>query len=153
MEARYISLSLETAKRWYEQGGELKDMALGVYTLEEMGFELPKTFEEYLEILDHWRIIRHKEEYEDLNPQIAAVKKLILLRDFYNNRWQPEWGDYSRKIAIKRSYRIEEGKYGYYTERVYSPSESSWLVFNNEDYAKRFLNNFRELIEAAGGLI
>ena len=46
METRYISLSLDTAKRWYEQGGELKDMALGVYTLEEMGFELPKTFEE-----------------------------------------------------------------------------------------------------------
>ena len=26
METRYIELSLDTAKRWYEQGGELKDI-------------------------------------------------------------------------------------------------------------------------------
>ena len=153
METRYIEISLDTAKRWYEQGGELTDMALGAYTLEEMGYKLPTSWEDYIEKRKKWHIIVGTEDYEDKNSQIAAVKKLILLRDFYNNRWQPEWGDYSRKIAIKRSYRIEEGKYGYYTERVYSPSESSWLVFNNEDYAKRFLNNFRELIEAAGGLI
>ena len=152
METRYISLSLETAKRWYEQGGELKDMALGVYTLEEMGFELPKTFEEYLEILDHWRIIRHKEEYEDLNPQIAAVKKLILLRDFYNNRWQPEWGDYIvDKYAIDKDYKTDTGTFEYSLVRVYRPS--SFLVFNNHEHAEEFLNNFRELIVEAGDLI
>ena len=152
MEARYISLSLETAKRWYEQGGELKDMALGVYTLEEMGFELPKTFEEYLEILDHWRIIRHKEEYEDLNPQIAAVKKLILLRDFYNNRWQPVWDDYIvDKYAIDKDYKTDTGTFEYSLVRVYRPS--SFLVFNNHEHAEEFLNNFRELIVEAGDLI
>ena len=152
METRYISLSLETAKRWYEQGGELKDMALGVYTLEEMGFELPKTFEEYLEILDHWRIIRHKEEYEDLNPQIAAVKKLILLRDFYNNRWQPVWDDYIvDKYAIDKDYKTDTDTFEYSLVRVYRPS--SFLVFNNHEHAEEFLNNFRELIVEAGDLI
>ena len=152
MEIRYISLPLETAKRWYEQGGELKDMALGVYTLEELGYSLPKTFEEYLEILDQWRIIPHKEEYEDLNPQIAAVKKLILLRDFYNNEWKPKWGDLmDDKFVIDKDYKKDTGKFEYFVIRVYRPS--SFLVFNNDKHAEEFLNNFRELIEQAGDLI
>ena len=33
METRLIEISLETAKRWYAQGGEQKDMALGAFTL------------------------------------------------------------------------------------------------------------------------
>ena len=152
METRYIEISLDTAKRWYEQGGELKDMALGVYTLEEMGYSLPKTFEEYLAILDQWRIIPHKEEYEDLNPQIAAVKKLILLRDFYNNHWNPKWGDLmDDKFVIDKDYKKDTGRFEYSVMRVYKPS--SFLVFNNNKHAEEFLNNFRELIEQAGDLI
>ena len=44
METRLIRISLDTAKRWYEQGGELKDMALGAFALEELGVKLPSTF-------------------------------------------------------------------------------------------------------------
>lgn len=153
METKYISLSLETAKRWFEQGGELKDVALGVYTIEELGYELPKTFEEYLEILDHWRIIPHKEEYEDLNPQIAAVKKLILLRDFYNNGWKPKWGDYADdKYGIDKKWE-SENETEYSVERNYNPNYTSFLVFKYKKYAEEFLENFRDLIEQAGDLI
>ena len=152
METRYISLPLETAKRWYEQGGELKDMALGVFSLEELGYSLPKTFEEYLEILDQWRIIRHKEEYEDFNPQIAAVKKLILLRNFYNNGWKPKWGDIlDDKFAIDMDYKKDTGTFEYSVMPVYRPIP--FLVFNKQKYAEEFLENFRDLIEEAGDLI
>ena len=154
MNTRYIEISLETAKRWYEQGGELKDMALGAYTLEELGFELPKTFEEFLETLDQWRIIRHKEEYEDLNPQIAAVKKLILLRDFYNNGWKPKWNDcIDNKFTILKSYKSKTNEFSYSVSQKYIPELCSWLVFNNNKHAEEFLGNFRELIEEAGDLI
>ena len=48
METRFIEISLETAKRWYEQGGELKDMALGAYSEQELiGDRSPKTWDEY----------------------------------------------------------------------------------------------------------
>ena len=152
METRYISLPLETAKRWYEQGGELKDMALGVYTLEELGYRLPKTFEEYLAILDQWRIIRHKEEYEDLNPQIAAVKKLILLRDFYNNNWKPDWDNIIEyKYGITYWYNRDTKESSYVAKVIYCPP--CFLVFNDIAKAEEFLNNFRELIEDAGDLI
>ena len=152
METRYIEISLDTAKRWYEQGGELKDMALGVYTLEEMGYKLPTTWEDYIEKCKKWHIIVGTEDYEDKNPQIAAVKKLILLRDFYNNKWQPVWDDYIvDKYAIDKDYKTDTGTFEYYLVRVYRPS--SFLVFNNHEHAEEFLNNFRELIEQAGDLI
>ena len=36
METRNVKVSLETAKRWYEQGGEFKEMALSAFTEAEL---------------------------------------------------------------------------------------------------------------------
>ena len=154
METRYIEISLDTAKRWYEQGGELKDMALGAYTLEEMGYKLPTTWEDYIEKCKKWHIIVGTEDYEDKNPQIAAVKKLILLRDFYNNNWKPDWKEMVEdKFSIIKNYIKETDEYKYDVEGKYSPTYSTWLVFKSKKLADEFLNNFRELIEEAGDLI
>ena len=48
METRYIEISLDTAKRWYEQGGELKDITpiRATPTLKKKSWE---TDEEYKE--------------------------------------------------------------------------------------------------------
>ena len=35
-EKRNVKVSLETAKRWYEQGGEFKEMALSAFTEAEL---------------------------------------------------------------------------------------------------------------------
>lgn len=44
MESRNITLTLDKAKEWYKQGGELKEVALQAYTEEELtNDELPKT--------------------------------------------------------------------------------------------------------------
>ena len=154
METRYISLSLDTAKRWYQQGGELKDMALGAYTLEELGFELPKTFEEFLGVMERWNIAIPEQMYNDAIPQIAAVKKLMLLLTFYNNGWQPNWKEMVEdKFSIIRNYIKETDEYKYGVEVKYSPTYSTWLVFKSKKLADEFLNNFRELIEQAGDLI
>lgn len=153
METRYIKLSLDTAKRWYEQGGELKDMALGAYTLEELGYSLPKTFEEFLGVMERWNIAVPEQLYNDAIPKIEAVKKLLLLCDFYNNHWEPKWGDLmdDKFVIDKEDYKKDTGKFEYSVMRVYKPS--SFLVFNNDKHAEEFLNNFRELIEEAGDLI
>ena len=152
MDTRFIEISLETAKRWYEQGGELKDMALGAYTLEEMGYKLPTTWEDYIEKCKKWHIIVDTEDYEDKNPQIAAVKKLILLRDFYNNSWKPDWDNIIEdKFRIKKDYNRETKVLSFDVVIAFSPS--TFLTFNNSEYAHEFLTNFRELIEEAGDLI
>ena len=36
METRNVKITLETAKRWYEQGGEFKEMALSAFTDDEL---------------------------------------------------------------------------------------------------------------------
>lgn len=47
METRQIELSLDTAKRLYEQGGEYRDIALTAFKEYELiGDGLPKTWEE-----------------------------------------------------------------------------------------------------------
>ena len=78
-------------------------MALGEFTLEELGVKLPSTFEEYLERCAKWGVKVEEYEYIDINPQIEALKKLILLRDFYNNNWKPDWDK-----LIEDKYRIEK---------------------------------------------
>ena len=152
METRQIELSLDTAKRWYEQGGELKDMALGVFTLEELGGKLPSTFEEYMERCAKWGIKHDLDDYTDTNPQIDALKKLILLRDFYNNSWKPDWDNIiENKFRIKKDYDRETKILSFDVVIAFSPS--TFLTFNNSEYAHEFLTNFRELIEQAGDLI
>ena len=152
MKTRYISLSLETAKRWYEQGGELKDIALGAYTLEELGYSLPKTFEEFLRVSERWNIAIPEQIYNDAIQQIAAVKKLILLRDFYNNNWKPDWDNIIEyKYGITYWYNRDTRESSYAAKAIYCPP--CFLVFNDMAKAEEFLNNFRELIEQAGDLI
>ena len=152
MKTRYISLSLETAKRWYEQGGELKDIALGAYTLEELGYSLPKTFEEFLRVSERWNIAIPEQIYNDAIQQIAAVKKLILLRDFYNNNWKPDWDNIIEyKYGITYWYNRDTRESSYAARVIYCPP--CFLVFNDMAKAEEFLNNFRELIEQAGDLI
>ena len=152
METRLIEISLETAKRWYEQGGEQKDIALGAFTLEELGEKLPSTFEEYLERCAKWGIKVEEYKYIDINPQIEAVKKLILLRDFYNNGWKPDWGKIiENKYHINKNYDRETNVLSFNVQIAFSPL--TFLTFNNSEYAHEFLDNFRELIEQAGDLI
>lgn len=152
METRYIEISLDTAKRWYQQGGELKDMALGAYSLEEMGYSLPKTFEEFLGISERWNIAVHEQLYKDAIPQIAAVKKLILLRDFYNNNWKPDWDNIIEyKCGITYWYNRDTKESSYVAKVIYCPP--CFLIFNDMAKAEKFLDNFRELIKKAGDLI
>ena len=48
METRQIELSLDTAKRLYEQGGEYRDIALTAFKEHELiGDRLPKTWQEF----------------------------------------------------------------------------------------------------------
>lgn len=152
METRYIEISLETAKRWYEQGGEQKDIVLGAFTLEELGVKLPSTFEEYLERCAKWGIKLDADDYTDKNPKIEAVKKLILLRDFYNNGWKPYWGKtIENKYHINKRYDRDINVLSFNVEMAFSPL--TFLTFNNSECAHEFLTNFRELIEQAGDLI
>ena len=125
METRQINLPLDTARRWYEQGGELREMALGAFDEKEL---INSAFPDYHDTQKH-----------------IVLMKLHLLRDEYRNGWLPDWKEQSVKhtilidhddIVVGKSYVI-----------------SCFLAFQTEELAEEFLNNFRELIEEAGDLI
>ena len=160
METRYIELSLDTAKRWYEQGGELRDLAIGAFGDKMLiGDRLPKTWDEYCakhgEVGDkikasldsaYTTINRYAfSDYKQTQAHIAMIK-LHLLRDEYRQGWVPEWGniDESKFVIEMAGNELTVENYGI---------TRHFLAFQDKKRANEFLTNFRELIEEAGDLI
>lgn len=163
METRIIELPLETAKRWYEQGGELKEMALGAFSEKELiGDGLPKTWDEYCAkhgedgdkikaSLNTAYMTINKyvfSDYKQAQAHIAMIK-LHLLCDEYRQGWKPDWSDNCYKYGVKWNI-FPRKKELIVTWRNYDPL---FLSFPTEEIASEFLTNFRELIEQAGDLI
>ena len=164
METRQIELPLETAKRWYEQGGELRDLAIGAFGDKILiGDRLPKTWNEYCakhgeegykikESLNTAYMIINKHVFSDYKQAQAhiAKMKLHLLRDEYRNGWKPSWGGSSNyKYGIK--WNMIAGKTRLVIAQHTHDSDS--LSFPTYELAEEFLTNFREFIEQAGDLI
>ena len=162
METRQIELSLDTAKRWYEQGGEYRDIALTAFKEHELiGDRLPKTWEEYRKMkgdegvkanaalnFAYTSINSAFPDYHDAEKHIALMK-LHLLRDEYRNGWLPCFGDNSKKYGIK--WNMIAGKTRLViVQHIY---DSDSLSFPTYELTEKFLTNFRELIEEAGDLI
>ena len=160
METRQIELPLDTAKRWYKQGGELKEMALGAFSEKELiGDGLPKTWDEYcVKHGDMGVIIKaslgtayvalNKHVFSDYKQTQAyiAKMKLHLLRDEYRQGWLPDWEDENQDKYVIVSSKGERCV-------AYCQSISRFLAFQDKKRANEFLTNFRELIEEAGDLI
>ena len=159
MKTRQIEISLDTAKRLYEQGGEFREIALGAFTEKEIiSGRLPKTWEEFCiskgdegirinTALDFAYVSIRKAftDYHDAEKHIAQMK-LRLLRDEYRQGWKP---DLTNIIEIKSCILNVKNEF-----RVMNFTTSNiFLSFESDDIAKEFLNNFRELIEQAGDLI
>ena len=159
METRQIELSLDTAKRWYEQGGELKEMALGAFDAKELiDYRLPKTWEEYRKMkgdegekanaalnFAYTSINSAFPDYHDAEKHIALMK-LHLLRDEYRRGWKPDW------INVDESKFVIEMVVNELSINNYGITRHS-LSFQDEKRAEEFLTNFRELIEEAKNLI
>ena len=159
METRQIELPLDTAKRWYKQGGELKEMALGAFSEKELiGDGLPKTWDEYCAKHGDMGVIIKASlgtAYVALNKHIfsdykqtqayIAKMKLHLLRDEYRQGWKPNYNIRQDKYTIIYGYN--------WGITVVVNQTSRFLSFQSREIAEEFLTNFRELIEQAGDLI
>ena len=159
METRTIELSLDTARRWYEQGGELKEMALGAFDEKKLiDYRLPKTWEEYRKMkgdegvkanaalnFAYTSINSAFPDYHDTQKHIALMK-LHLLRDEYRIGWVPEWGNIDESKFVIEMVENELTVENYGITRHF-------LAFQDKKTANEFLTNFRDLIEEAGDLI
>ena len=164
METRQIELSLDTAKRLYEQGGEYRDIALTAFKEHELiGDRLPKTWDEYCikhgEVGDKIKASLNTayttinkytfSDYKQAQAHIAMMK-LHLLRDEYRQGWKPDWSVSCYKYGIK--WDMIEGKTKLAIAQ-YNVYDSYFLSFPAYELAHEFLTNFRELIEEAWDLI
>ena len=138
---RTLEVTLETAKEWYKNGGELKTIALTIFSEQEL-VPLPKTWEEYWETHYAGEVI-WKMPFKDTETAEAfdAFRKLMLLRDCYCDGWDANWDDDSDKYVL---YFLNEEPYvdkAFYKRRP--------LSFPTEELAKEFLKNFEQLMIAA----
>lgn len=165
METRCIEISLDTAMRMYERGGEFREIALGAFTEQELvGDRLPKTWDEFCKnnpigvyetYIDNCSEIwfigeRRRNNLRDKNALLSkkaakahlALMQLHQLRDCYRQGWKP-------------SFRIYYGITRLDGELLVSDISmcSCFLSFQTKKLAEEFLNNFRELIVEAGDLI
>lgn len=76
--------------------------------------------------------------------QHLALIQLHQLRDYYRQDWIP--------ITDKVSFGIIR-RVGGYLDIYRFMHSSKFLLFQSEEIAQKFLNNFRDLIEQAGDLI
>ena len=172
MEERNVKISLDKAREWYNQGGELKELALSAFTENEIKESaLPNTWEDFCKMYpieedkkecfidENSNIkllkkgIRHNTIHRNVLPSLQAVKahlaymQLHQLRDCYRQGWKPDWSDFHHqcKWCIIFDTDTFEIKSGIYCSR--------FLSFQSEEIARKFFNNFQELIKLAGDLI
>ena len=163
METRTIEIPLDTAKRWYKQGGELKEIALGAFSEQELiGDRLPKTWDEYCAKHGDMGVIikasigtayvaLNKHVFSDYKQAQAHITnmKLHLLRDEYRQGWLPDWSDNCNKYGIKWNMIAGKAK----LDIAWCKYNPIFFSFPTDEIASEFLTNFRELIEEAGDLI
>ena len=127
------------------------------YTVEFKGFEQKApvvTYEEavkWLESTEGTNIMNDSvflakgNYYTNLDTCAEALKKLILLRDYYNEGWQPDWNDNATKYSIEVEVGEIVGRNHHCNARIMS--------FKTNNVRNKFLEDQRELLEIAKPLL
>ena len=137
--------------------GDIPTLSTKPYKIEFQGFEQKApvpTFEEAWEGAE--RIYEPKSEYDkeefggypsqELANAAEALRRLLFLRDYYNEGWQPDW---KNPDVIKHTIEVfsnELRKSGNYTLQ-------QLLVFKTKEIRDKFLEEQRELLEIAKPLL
>lgn len=153
---RSISLTLEQAKEYYKTGGELRKIALQVFTEEELNPKpkYPLTWNEYRK--NHASFEVTIPESEVLQNQVLAFTALLLLRKEWIHIWSQAQGlekDWEPDWSCKQYYTrwcIEDSSEGLSVVQY----RNIYHTFNfpTMEMANKFLNCFDYLLEQAKGL-
>ena len=139
-----------TSNRWRPLS-QTPTLSTSPYTLQ--GFEQKgavPTFEEALDWLEKNskdRVIYADEAYinEEYERAFEALRKLVILRDYYNEGWQPDWNDNATKYSIEVEVGEIVGRNHHCNARIMS--------FKTNDVRNKFLEEQRELLEIAKPLL
>lgn len=127
------------------------------YTLQGFEQKAPApTFEEAWEETD--RIYEPKSEYDkeefggypsqELADASEALRRLLFLRDYYNEGWQPDWDNSSLKYIVY--IKVDNG-YNFIID--YRAKYPRVLHFKSKEIAEKFIKEQKELLEIAKPLL
>ena len=86
---------------------------------------------------------------EELANATVALLKLLFLRDYYNEGWQPDLKNKEQRgISV-----ILDSEGNFFVWGVLKETETHALVFKDEKVAKRFIEEQKELLEIAKPLL
>ena len=131
---------------------QIPTLSTSPYTLQGFEQKVPaKTYEEAVEWLEKNskdRVIYADEAYinEEYERAFEALKKLVILRDYYNEGWQPDWKSTEELKYYIKNY-IDEFLIRKTHIFIYP------LAFKSEKIALKFLEEQRELLEIAKPLL
>ena len=148
-----ITVKFGSCVRYYTAEGcrgrnQIRTLSTSPYRIE--GFEQKAPVPTYEEA-EEW--IRKEYEkgnnYLMLKDTFEALRKLTILREYYNKGWQPDWSTVTWKyfIIVRRVYPIVE------FEVDCSAGIPHVLSFKTRDIAKKYLEEQKELLEIAKPLL
>ena len=76
---------------------------------------------------------------------LEALRKLVILRDYYNEGWKPNWNESSTKYCIEQEGLDICGRNHTYNSRV--------MYFKTDEIRNKFLKEQRELLKIAKPLL
>lgn len=82
---------------------------------------------------------------QELADASEALRRLLFLRDYYNEGWQPDWNDNATKYSIEVEVGEIVGRNHHCNARIMS--------FKTNDVRNKFLEEQRELLEIAKPLL
>ena len=158
METRNVKISLETAKRWYEQGGEFKEMALPAFTEAELNpirnewkskFVGKEIKGEYIAhdgciykidcICNYSEKGTYKTEKQAKSALAYAQLTQLMALPEYNGDWVPDWTDNNMKFIIRA--------YGNEIDLDYYSTIRHHISFKSAEIRDKFLENNLDLLK------
>ena len=125
------------------------------YKIEFQGFEQKSPAPEFYEALEwldnnknYQTVFEDERTYpsKEIYGAFEALRKLIILRDYYNEGWQPDWSN-----SIKLKYIIKVSGEEIVIDNTYNIKRT--MSFKSKEIRDKFLEEQRELLEIAKPLL
>ena len=136
--------------------GAINTLSTVDYSIELEGFEQKAPIPTFEEVWKKtMRLYEPKSEYnkeeykgypsQELADASEALRRLLFLRDYYNEGWQPDWNDNATKYSIEVEVGEIVGRNHHCNARIMS--------FKTNDVRNKFLEEQKELLEIAKPLL
>ena len=151
-----ITVQFGSCVRYYTAEGcrgknTIKTLSTSPYTIQ--GFEQKAPTPTIKDALEWLRKNDGCDEFDNNYPKkenvfcFEALRKLVILRDYYNEGWQPDWDINKVKYIIKRHGNRR------FSNIETSENHPSVLYFKSKEIRDKFLEEQKELLEIAKPLL